>query len=208
MICKEDYENTKSAIDVIAKGEGDRYSLTRFQSLTCEARFGFDGCSYQKNAQRLLDILEYAEHKNDDRLMPEGTEWPKFEDGEPVKFGDKASLNNRCGKVSSVKFYPSGKRSIKAFCEDASWDFVLIGKGECIKRPEPKQETLQDVIDDCDKGVTEYWKCSTIPCSRCPSEINGKTPQGYYGTTGCDAAKLHDIKRRLEAIQERMGGDE
>lgn len=117
------------------------------------------------------------------RIMPSGMTWPRFEDGEPVKFGDEVSLNNRCGKVNSVKFYPSGKRSIKAFCEDASWDFVLIGKGECIKRPEPKQDTLQDVIDDLYKQV----------------------PNQEFGHIIRVSIDLID---RLEAIQERMGGDE
>ena len=144
MICKEDYENTKSAIDTIAKGEGDRRDLTKFEALVCEAGFGFSGCSFQKHAQRLLDILEYAEHKNDDRLLPEGMTWPRFEDGEKLKFGDEILLDRRCGKVNSVKFYPSGTRSIKAVREDNEWewDFVLIGKDEFIKRPEPKQDTM------------------------------------------------------------------
>lgn len=138
MICKEDYENTKSAIDVIAEGEGDRYSLTRFQSLTCAARFGFDGCSYQKNAQRLLDLLEYAE-----------------------------------------------------------------------QRPEPKQDTLQDVIEDCSKDEYEYWGCDRVDnCESCPSLINGRYPSAFYGVALCRNAQRLDIKRRLEAIQKRMGGDQ
>lgn len=164
---------------------------------------------------KLFDFVKSIQHyaredalkEIDDRLMPVGAEWPKFEDGEPFKFGDEVSLNNRCGKVNSVKFYSNGNRSIKAVDEDGNWGFVLIGKGEFIKRPEPKQDTLQDVIDDFSKKTTEYWKCSSIPCPKCPSEINGKTPQCYYGTTGCNVAKLHDIKRRLEAIQKRMGGE-
>lgn len=63
MICKEDYENTKSAIDVIAEGEGDMRDLIKFEALVCEAGFGFSGCSFQKHARRLLDLLEYAEQR-------------------------------------------------------------------------------------------------------------------------------------------------
>lgn len=63
MICKEDYENTKSAIDVIAKGEGNIRDLTKFEALVCEAVFGFSGCSFREHAQRLLDLLEYAEQR-------------------------------------------------------------------------------------------------------------------------------------------------
>lgn len=117
------------------------------------------------------------------RIMPPGMTWPRFEDGGPVKFGDEIRLNNHCGKVNSVEFYPSGKRSIKAFCEDGNWCFVLIGKGEFIKRPEPKQDTLQDVIDDLYEALLSR-----------DAERNITVPA--------------DIIDRMEAIQERMGGEE
>lgn len=201
MICKEDYENTKSAIDVIAKGEGDRSDLIKFESLVSEAGFGFSGCSFQKHAQRLLDILEYAEHKNDDRLMPEGTERPKFEDGEPVKVGDEFERNGKTVRIVGIHY-----SSCSCYLNEKGGGQYYYDAP--LKRPEPKQDTLQDVIDDFSKGTTEYWKCSTIPCLMCPSKINGKTPQDYYGIMGCDIAKIHDIKRRLKAIQERMGGDQ
>lgn len=204
MICKEDYENTKSAIDVIAKGEGDTRDLTKFEALVCEAGFGFSCCSFQKHAQRLLDLLEYAEHKNDDRLMPEGAEWPKFEDGDPVLVGDEfETIVSGTKEVDAIKFEDGCIFSLEF---NNGCDTAEFYKNARVKRPEHR-ETLQDVIDDYDKSTTQYWKCSTIRCSKCPSEINGKTPQDYYGTTGCGLAKARDIKRRLEAIQERMGGD-
>ena len=143
------------------------------------------------------------------RIMPSGMTWPRFEDGEPFKFGDEVSLNNSCGKVNSVKFYPNGNKSIKAVDEDGNWGFVLIGKGELLKRPEPKQDTLQDVIDDISKSKSEYWGCEKVDdCENCPSLINGRYPSAFYGVTFCGNAQILDIKRRLEAIQERMGGEE
>lgn len=162
---------------------------------------------------KLFDFVKSIQHyaredalkEIDDRLMPEGTEWPKFEDGEPVLVGDEfETMVPGTKKVDAIKFKDGCIFSLEFNngCDTAEF------YKNAVKRPESKQETLQDVIDDFSKKTTEYWKCSTIPCSKCPSEINGKTPQGYYGTTGCDVAKLHDIKLRLEAIQERMGGDE
>lgn len=115
-------------------------------------------------------------------MLP-GMTWPRFEDGGPVKFGDEVSLNNRCGKVNSVKFYSNGNRSIKAVDEDGNWGFVLISKDECAKRPEPKQDTLQDVIDDLYEALLSR-----------DAERNITVPA--------------DIIDRLEAIQERMGGDQ
>lgn len=175
MICKKDYENTKSAIDVIAKGEGDRYSLTRFQSLTCAAR----GYSYQKNAQRLLDILEYAEHKNDDRLMPPGTTWPKFEDGEPVLVGDEfETMVSGTKKVDAIKFEDGDIFSLEF---NNGCDTAEFYKNARVKRPE-HMETLQDVIDDLYKQVPnqEFGHIIRVPI---------------------------DLIGRLKAIQERMGGD-
>lgn len=138
------------------------------------------------------------------RIMPPGMMWPRFEDGEPVEFGDIIDRNEYCEADANFVVL-----SLDGSCCGllSDYDGELHEAGERIKRPEPKQDTLQDVIDDFFKKTTQYWKCSTIPCSKCPSEINGKTPQGYYGTTGCDVAKLHDIKLRLEAIAKRMGGD-
>lgn len=140
-----------------------------------------------------------------DRLLPCGMTWPKFEDGEPVTGGDIIDQNEYCEVEANFVVF-----SLDGSCYGllSDYDGELHEAGEFIKRPEPKQDTLQDVIDDFSKKTTEYWKCSTMHCSKCPSEINGKTPQCYYGTTGCNVAKLHDIKRRLEAIQERMGGEE
>lgn len=117
------------------------------------------------------------------RIVPPGMMWPRFEDGEPVKFGDEIRLNNRCGKVNSVKFYSNGNRSIKAVDEDGNWGFVLTGKGEFIKRPEPKQDTLQDVIRSIIYELSIKDHCED------------------------DAGFLWKIIERLKALEERMGGD-
>lgn len=179
MICKEDYENTKSAIDVIAKAKGDRRDLAKFEALVCEAGFGFSGCSFQKHAQRLLDILEYAEHKNDDRLMPKGMTWPRFEDGEPVLVGDEfETMASGIKKVDAIKFEDGYIFSLEFNNGCGTAKFY---KNARVKRPEHR-ETLQDVIDDLYKQVPnqEFGHIIRVPI---------------------------DLIDRLEAIQKRMGGD-
>lgn len=157
-----------------------------------------------KHYQDMSSIIYALRSVLDKRLMPEGTEWPKFEDGDPVLVGDEfETMVSGTKKVDAIKFKDGYIFSLEF---NNGCDTAEFYKNARVKRPE-RRETLQDVIDDYDKSITEYWKCSTIPCSRCPSEINCKTPQDYYGTMGCDAAKWYDIKRRLEAIQERMGGE-
>ena len=80
------------------------------------------------------------------------------------------------------------------------WDLV---EGLTHQKP----ETLQDVIADIEGSCTDYWGCVDYNCEECPAKIYGKTPCDYYKVAGCDVAKIHDIKRRLEAIAKRMGGN-
>ena len=161
---------------------------------------------------KLFDFVKSIQHyaredalkEIDDRLMPEGAEWPKFEDGEPVLVGDEfETMVSGTKKVDAIKFEDGCIFSLEF---NNGCDTAEFYKNARVKRPEHR-ETLQDVIDDYDKSTTEYWKYSSIPCPMCPSKIDGKTPHDYYGTTGCDLAKVHEIKRRLEAIAKRMGGD-
>lgn len=84
--------------------------------------------------------------------------------------------------------------------EEGGWDLA-----DDLTRQKP--ETLQDVIDDIYKSDDEYWKCCGIECEKCPSKIDNQTPDDYYGEYDCHDAKFDDIKRRLEAIAKRMGGD-
>ena len=64
------------------------------------------------------------------RLMPSGMEWPRFEDGEPVRIGDEAAIAGKTCAVSSVNF------------SDHCWTIAggggheKIGYGERVKRPE------------------------------------------------------------------------
>ena len=63
------------------------------------------------------------------RLMPEGMEWPRFEDGEPVRFGDEWGLGTGgTAIVGSVTLRDD------SFALNASW----YDMGERVKRPAPK----------------------------------------------------------------------
>ena len=46
------------------------------------------------------------------RLMPEDMEWPRFEDGEPVKFGDIALIDGEADMVEAVQLWIHGKQVI------------------------------------------------------------------------------------------------
>ena len=71
----------------------------------------------------------------DRRLMPEGMEWPRFEDGEQVRFGD-IFLDHQ-GNMRSVYTIKMWQRhGFEIGTEQRTYDWH--SDGECVRRPEPK----------------------------------------------------------------------
>lgn len=56
--------------------------------------------------------------------LPEGVEWPRFEDGEIVRFGDKVSFGDEGGAVSSIELQDEGYFLLH----------VCNGAGRCSQR--------------------------------------------------------------------------
>lgn len=77
------------------------------------------------------------------RLMPEGMEWPRFEDGEPVRFGDVVSDGYETGRVYYVTF-DTVNPVIIGFTDETpdqdpgTWLEVSVNDGERVKRSAPK----------------------------------------------------------------------
>ena len=115
------------------------------------------------------------------RLMPEGMEWPRFEDGEPVRFGD--AFADHAGterKVSAVTLYG-----------DSSFDLVDTRNGrtaygvcERVRRPEPPATPSQECRDG---DVPDSWE-------RLEEDARDVD---YYGRKGGACAKL---VRRAKAL--------
>lgn len=84
-----------------------------------------------------LDVDAAVEETEDElgkRLMPEGLEWPRFEDGERVEFGSSVDgLDGPCEKLIFT-------RSMGGVCQlqDAGGRMVNVLHGERVKRPEPE----------------------------------------------------------------------
>ena len=71
-----------------------------------------------------------------ERALPEGVEWPRFEDGELVKVGDEVEFEGETMRVFSVAFTFNGW---VLWCARESFDGRLCGSyGERVKRPTPK----------------------------------------------------------------------
>ena len=77
------------------------------------------------------------------RLVPDGMEWPRFEDGEPVRFGDVVSDGDETGRVYYVTF-DTVNPVIIGFTDETpdqdpgTWLEVSVSDGERVKRPAPK----------------------------------------------------------------------
>ena len=71
-----------------------------------------------------------------ERALPEGIEWPRFEDGELVKVGNEVEFEGETMRVFSVAFTFNGW---VLWCARESFDGRLCGSyGERVKRPTPK----------------------------------------------------------------------
>lgn len=130
--------------------------------------------------QDMGSIIHVLRSVLDKRLMPEGAEWPKFEDGEPVLVGDEfETMVSGTKIVDAIKFEDGDIFSLEF---NNGWDTAEFYKNERVKRPK-HMETLQDVIDDLYKQVPnqEFGHIIRVPI---------------------------DLIDRLEAIQERMGGEQ
>lgn len=77
-----------------------------------------------------------ADRIDAERALPDGMEWPRFEDGELLKMGDEVEFEGETMRVSFVSFYADGW---SFHCEREGFDGRLSGSyGERVKRPAPE----------------------------------------------------------------------
>ena len=80
--------------------------------------------------------------KVEKRLMPEGMEWPRFDDGEPVRIGDEISWKDDGGKVNSIELQDGGYFILNAADGEEDWIHPQCFPGERVKHPERKGSRL------------------------------------------------------------------
>lgn len=96
-----------------------------------------------ENQRAALDGLVNSIDEMRPRLMPEGMEWPRFEDGAQVKFGDVVSDGDETGRVYYVTF-DTVNPVIIGFTDETpdqdpgTWLEVSVSDGERVNRPAPK----------------------------------------------------------------------
>ena len=99
--------------------------------------FGID-CEREKNCQYCMVKLmtAIADRIDAERALPDGMEWPRFEDGELVKIGDDVEYKGETMRVYLATFDADGWA---LWCSREGIDGRLSGSfGERVKRPTPK----------------------------------------------------------------------
>ena len=142
---------------------------------------------YSEKAAELDSLREAG------RVLPEGVEWPRWEDGRPLRIGDAVGGE----KVDHVRLY--AKRWTLA---DRCGSFLASGAhgdGSRVKRPEPP-DSWERLEADAEKDHESYWGCIGFVCAGCPASADGKTPRERYGSRSCTEAIRRDLVRRARAL--------
>lgn len=136
------------------------------------------------------------------RLMPEGMEWPVFEDGEPVRIGDEVlGKHGEPMAVTRVCFVEGGCYFNESHRKDGrrrgrGWRYVA---GERVKRPKPA-DTQERIDADAAKTPCEYFGWSGIMCD----ENGGCPAREMVGS--CELVKIKDLLRRQHELDARKAG--
>ena len=84
----------------------------------------------------LAMLTAIADRIDAERALPEGMEWPRFEDGGLVRIGDELEFEGKTMLVCDATFYADGWA---LWCDREDMSGRLYGKcGERVKRPAPK----------------------------------------------------------------------
>lgn len=115
-------------------------SVRRAKGFGCKelmaSEFG-ESCDGRRCADCYADLFERIAGRIDaERVLPEGIEWPRFEDGELVKVGDEVEYKGETMRVYLATLDADGWA---LWCSREGIDGWLSGSyGERVKRPAPE----------------------------------------------------------------------
>ena len=95
-------------------------------------------CEHEKTCRNCITkmMTDIADRIDAERALPEGVEWPRFEDGELVKVGDEVEFEGEAAKVLDVAF--SAVRFSLGVGTATASRRVYCDLGERVKRPAPE----------------------------------------------------------------------
>lgn len=112
-----------------ASGEVGCSSMAKMFGIYCEHVASCRDCMTKM-------MTAIADRIDAERALPEGVEWPRFEDGELVKMGDEVGFEGETMRVCLAVLDAGGWA---LWCENDGLGGRLIGScGERVKHPTPK----------------------------------------------------------------------
>jgi hypothetical protein len=102
----------------------------------------------------IRDAVKGATFEQAKPQLPDGIQWPRFEDGELVKFGDEV---NGC----PASHFLFGDLGCTVRGNNGSVELVTVEFGEPVKRPEPEvldADTQEALRADMELGAWDYLK--------------------------------------------------
>ena len=138
------------------------------------------------------------------RLMPEGMEWPRFEDGGLVEMGDEVASRDDDGspKTMRVGIVRISGGSVRLYDNNG---FRITGEGSDgpLRRPAPADadsSVAEDSWERLEKDIREVEP--TGVCGYFGTEVCSESCPAYAVPDGCMVAALKDVMRRTKAITE------
>lgn len=124
-------------------------------------------------------VTAIADRIDAERALPDGMEWPRFEDGELVRIGDELEFEGKTMLVCDATFYAD---DWALWCDREDMSGRLYGKyGERVKRPTPK-------VLDADGVPIEVG--DTVYCDDDPEPL--QVDLIYAGSMGYCTVRLKD----------------
>lgn len=128
----------KQGVSAWLRGIIDECGVSGTRSCTAIAEaFGID-CKHEKTCRDCITkmMTAIADRIDAERALPEGVEWPRFEDGGLVRIGDELEFEGKTMLVCDATFYADGWA---LWCDREDMSGRLHGSyGERVKRPAPK----------------------------------------------------------------------
>lgn len=128
----------KKGVSAWLRGIIDECGVSGTQSCTAIAKAFDIDCKHERACRDCISkmMTTIADRIDAERALPEGVEWPRFEDGEMVKFGDEVEFEGEAAKVLNVAF--SVVRFSLGVGTATTSGRVYGFLGEPAKRPAPK----------------------------------------------------------------------
>ena len=152
----------------------------------CRANVVHEDCVTAK----YIDLLDRAMRFMDERQLPEGVEWPRFEDGELVKIGDEVEFHD--GEIEKVLQVFTGCDGYTLYGETKE-EFSEYGTP--VDRPEP-EDTQEKIDADAEKDFCVYFGWGGKQC-----DDDGGCPAFAVGD--CRSIMIRDLLRRQRELCER-----